>query len=91
MGIGASVFLLAVGAILTFALDAQVGFLDLDVVGWILMAAGVLGLILTMTIWSNRRREVVTSEPVDTDVVTTEPARYRRVEERRDVGPTDTL
>jgi len=91
VGIGASVFLLAVGAILTFALEAQVGFLNLDVVGWILMAAGVLGLVLTTTIWSNRRREVVTSEPADTDVATTEPTRYRRVEERRDVGPPDTL
>lgn len=92
MGIGASIFLLAVGAILTFALDAQVGFLDLDVVGWILMAAGVLGLVLTTMIWSNRRREVVTTEPTATsETVTAEPARYRRVEERRDVGPDDTL
>jgi hypothetical protein len=77
MGIGTSVFLIAVGAILTFALNVSVGGLDLDVVGWILMAAGALGLIVTTLIWGNRRREVVT----------TEPAEYRRVEERRDVGP----
>lgn len=76
MGIGVSVFLIAVGAILTFALDLQVGFLDIDVVGWILMAAGVIGLIVTMSIWGGRRREVVT---------TAEPTEYRRVEERRDV------
>ncbi|HEX5995526.1 MAG TPA: DUF6458 family protein [Jiangellales bacterium] len=75
MGIGVSVFLIAVGAILTFALDLRVGFLDIDVVGWILMAAGVFGLIVTMFIWGGRRREVVT----------TEPSEYRRVEERRDV------
>jgi hypothetical protein len=78
MGIGACVFLIAVGAILTFAVDATVGGIDIDIVGWILMGAGVLGLILTMTIWGNRRRTVVTEEPVE----------YRRVEERRDVtGP----
>ena len=78
MGIGTSIFLIAVGAILTFALNASIGGLDLDVVGWILMAAGVLGLIMTTVIWGNRRREVVT---------TREPTEYRRVEERRDVRP----
>lgn len=77
MGIGACVFLIAVGAILTFAVDASVGGLDIDVVGWILMGAGVLGLIVTTMIWGNRRRTVVADEPVE----------YRRVEERRDVGP----
>ncbi|MEJ3744374.1 DUF6458 family protein [Actinomycetes bacterium KLBMP 9797] len=80
MGIGTSVFLLAVGAILTFALNASVGGLDLDVVGWILMGAGVVGLVMTALIWGNRRREVVTTEPA-------EPVEYRRVEQRRDVGP----
>lgn len=55
MGIGGSIALLALGAILTFALDVQVGWLDLDAVGWILMAAGAAGLILTMTIWNSRR------------------------------------
>jgi hypothetical protein len=75
VGIGTSIFLIAVGAILTFALNIHIGGVDLDVVGWILMAAGVLGLIVTTMIWGNRRR----------DVVTTEPTEYRRVEERRDV------
>ncbi|MGC5017600.1 DUF6458 family protein [Micromonospora sp. DT47] len=78
MGIGMSIFLLAVGAILTFALDASVGGVNLDVVGWILMAAGVLGLIMFTVVWGGRRRQVVT---------TTEPVEYRRVEERRDVAP----
>ncbi|MFD2764817.1 DUF6458 family protein [Micromonospora eburnea] len=78
MGIGTSIFLIAVGAILTFALDADIGGVSLDVVGWILMAAGVLGLIMTALIWGRRRREVVT---------TAEPVEYRRVEEPRDVAP----
>lgn len=76
MGIGTSIFLIAVGAILTFALDIRVGGVNLDIVGWILMAAGALGLIITTMIWGRRR-----------EVVTTEPTEYRRVEERRDVGP----
>ncbi|MEV6814944.1 DUF6458 family protein [Micromonospora sp. NPDC051296] len=78
MGIGTSIFLLAVGAILTFAIDASIGGLDLDVVGWILMAAGVLGLIMTTLVWGRRRQVVSTVE---------EPVEYRRVEERRDVAP----
>ncbi|MEV4542172.1 DUF6458 family protein [Micromonospora echinaurantiaca] len=80
MGIGTSIFLIAVGAILTFALDASIGGIDLDVVGWILMAAGVLGLIMTTLIWGRRRQVVSTTEPV-------EPVEYRRVEERRDIAP----
>ncbi|MBU8859702.1 MULTISPECIES: DUF6458 family protein [unclassified Micromonospora] len=79
MGIGTSIFLIAVGAILTFALNASVGGVDLDVVGWILMAAGVLGLIMTTLVWS-RRRQVVTTDAE-------QPVEYRRVEERRDVAP----
>lgn len=56
MGIGASIFLIAVGAILTFALDLNISGVDLDIVGWILMAVGVLGLIVTLAIWLPRRR-----------------------------------
>ncbi|MEV0005596.1 DUF6458 family protein [Micromonospora sp. NPDC050980] len=78
MGIGTSIFLIAVGAILAFAINASVGGVDLDIVGWILMAAGVLGLILT-TLARSRRREVVTT--------TEQPVEYRRVEERRDAPP----
>ncbi|WP_433394058.1 DUF6458 family protein [Micromonospora sp. KLBMP9576] len=77
VGIGTSIFLIALGAILTFALDANLGGIDLDVVGWILMAAGVLGLIMTTLIWGRRRQVVSTAAPVE----------YQRVEERRDVAP----
>ena len=60
MGIGASIFMLAVGAIIAFAFNIRVGWLDLDVVGWILMAAGAVGLLVTLTM-VNRRRTVVTN------------------------------
>lgn len=53
MGIGVSVFLLAVGAILTFAVDATVSGLDLDTVGVILMIAGVIGLLTSMLFWNS--------------------------------------
>jgi len=78
VGIGTSIFLIALGAILTFALDASVGGINLDVVGWILMGAGVLGLIMTTLIWGRRRQVVTTTE---------QPVEYRQVEERRDIAP----
>jgi Domain of unknown function (DUF6458) len=59
MGIGFSIFLLAVGAILAFAVHATVAGLDIRVVGAILMAAGALGLILTMIVLAPRRRHTV--------------------------------
>jgi len=61
VGIGASIFMLAVGAIIAFGLDVRVGWLDLDVVGWVLMAAGAIGLILTFTVFNSRRRTIVTT------------------------------
>lgn len=55
MGIGASIFLIAVGAILTFALETDVEGIDLDTVGIILMIVGVLGLLLTLLLLGNAR------------------------------------
>ena len=52
MGIGASIFLLAVGAILTFAVEWTVQGVDLDAVGIILMIAGCIGLAVTLAMMS---------------------------------------
>ncbi|MEU7820752.1 DUF6458 family protein [Catellatospora sp. NPDC049133] len=81
MGIGASLFLIALGAILTFALDVSISGLDLDVVGWILMVVGALGMVLTLTIWSSRRRPAVTTAPTE----------RRVIEETRDTVPPGTV
>jgi hypothetical protein len=56
MGTGISVFMIAVGAILTFALDVSVSGIDLDVVGIILMIAGVIGIVVDLAIFAPRRR-----------------------------------
>jgi hypothetical protein len=56
MGIGAGVFLIAVGAILTFALEVEVSGIDLDVVGIILMLAGLIGIAVDLAIFAPRRR-----------------------------------
>ena len=53
MGIGVSIFLVALGAILAFAVNAEVSGLDVQTVGWILLAVGVIGLVLSMIFWSS--------------------------------------
>jgi hypothetical protein len=53
MGIGVSVFLLAIGAILTFALNAEVSGINLDTVGVILMVVGTIGLLFSAMFWSS--------------------------------------
>jgi hypothetical protein len=62
MGIGGSIFLLAVGAILAFAVNANFSGIDINVIGWILMAAGLIGLVITLWFWNSRRRTVVTRQ-----------------------------
>ncbi len=60
MGIGASVFLLAVGAILAFAVTDNINDIDLTAVGYILMACGVIGLAYTLYLTSRARTGVGT-------------------------------
>ena len=55
MGIGVSIFLIALGAILAFAVNFDLSGLDINVVGYILMIVGVIGLIMTAFIWGPRR------------------------------------
>jgi len=55
MGIGLSIFLIAAGAIITFAIHASVAGVSLSTIGIILMVVGVLGLIVAMTIFGGSR------------------------------------
>lgn len=66
MGIGVSLFLLAVGAILTFAVNATVNGVEISTVGIILMIVGGLGLLLSLLLMSTMRsrRTVVVDQPV---------------------------
>ncbi len=57
MGIGAGILLIAIGAILAFAVNWHVSGLDLHVVGWILMIVGVFGVALFFTFWNSRRTD----------------------------------
>ncbi|GAB3867310.1 DUF6458 family protein [Dactylosporangium cerinum] len=64
MGIGGSILLIVVGAILTFGLDdTDLGPFNLDTIGWIFQIAGLFGLVLTLYFWNTRRRTVVRQVP----------------------------
>lgn len=71
MGMGASIFLIAVGAILAFAVEKEVSGLDVQTVGWIVLVVGIGGLVLSMLFWSSwggpgywsRRRTYVEDGP----------------------------
>jgi hypothetical protein len=70
MGLGVSLFLIAVGAILAFAVNATVSGVDIHTVGWILMIVGAVGILLSLLFWSswgggvggNRRRTTVVDD-----------------------------
>lgn len=68
MGIGASIILVAVGAILIWAVEAEVSGVDITTIGWILLIVGIVGALLSMIFWSSwggfsRRDTVVREEP----------------------------
>ena len=56
MGIGTSLFLIAVGAILYFAVDADVSGLEISTIGIILMVVGIIGLLISLFFLSSARR-----------------------------------
>lgn len=53
MATGSSIFLIALGAILTFAVDAEVSGLDISTVGVILMIAGAIGVLVSL-VWADK-------------------------------------
>ncbi len=52
MGLGVGIFLIAVGAILTFAVNATTSGVDINTVGWILMGVGLAAVLLSLLFWS---------------------------------------
>ena len=70
MGIGTSIFLIALGAILKFAVTTSVSGIELATVGVILMVVGIIGLIISLLFLMQRDRGVavrdrVVERPVD--------------------------
>ena len=57
MGIGTSLFLIAVGAILYFAVNATISGLEIATIGLILMIVGVVGLVISLVFLNSARRD----------------------------------
>jgi len=53
MGFALSLFLVALGAILAFAVNAHVSGVDVNAVGWILLIVGLVGAVLSLIFWSS--------------------------------------
>lgn len=74
MSLGTGIVLFVIGAILAFALNVQVSWIDLHLVGYILMIAGAVGIILGIILLTRRRRTVATTrtavDPVNGERVT---------------------
>lgn len=59
MYLGGSIAMIAIGAILAFAVTDAVNGVDLTMVGYILMAAGALGIVLSLAVGRPRRETIV--------------------------------
>ena len=60
MGIGTSIFLIAVGAVLKFAVNADVSGIEISTIGVILMIVGVIGLLISLFLLTQAREGTVT-------------------------------
>lgn len=61
MRVGGALFLIAVGAILKWAVHKHVNGINLHVVGLILLIIGIIGLLFEIGLWASRRRTTVVS------------------------------
>jgi SNF family Na+-dependent transporter len=84
MSLGLGIVLFVIGAILAFALNLTVDWIDLQLVGYILMAAGALVIILGIVLIARRRSTVSTSR------TSVDPATGTRVSRNETSAPDDT-
>ncbi|GGJ89185.1 hypothetical protein GCM10010123_18450 [Pilimelia anulata] len=69
MGIGGGIFLMAIGAILAYAINVDVKYVDLRVTGWIFILTGLVTVLLTIWYLMSRRRQNGTMRGVDRSVL----------------------
>ena len=88
-GFTVGVILIAAGAILVWGVTGEVSGVDIDAVGWILMAVGGVAALISMIFWAGpwggpgyRRREYVEDDPYY------RPRGRRRVVEEEEDSPT---
>ena len=73
MYLGGSLFVIALGAILRFAVSANVDGLNIPVIGTILMVVGIVGLAISIALQTRRRRTDVIHVPGQTTYVEDPP------------------
>ena len=56
MAIGSGIFLIVLGAVLAFAVNVESSAVDLKVVGWICIAAGVIAIIVSLVVNAQARK-----------------------------------
>lgn len=61
MGIGSGIFLFVIGAILAFAIQVQLAWVDLALVGYLLMGAGLVVFVISLILVLRRRSSTVTT------------------------------
>jgi Domain of unknown function (DUF6458) len=84
MSIGAGLFLFAIGAILAFAVNVEVEWVNLDMIGYILMGAGAVVFLVGIILMARRRQsETVTHTSVD-------PSGQERVSRQNTSSTDDT-
>jgi hypothetical protein len=77
MGIGSGIALIAIGAIIAFAIDVDIAAVDLTMIGYILMAAGALVFLISLVMMMRRRSAVSTQRTA------VDPASGERITTRR--------
>ena len=60
MSIGTGIVLFVIGAVLTFALNLQLDWIDLDLVGYLLMGAGFVVFLIGIILMARKRQSVTT-------------------------------
>lgn len=86
MSIGSGIVLFVIGAILTFALNLQVEWINIDFVGYLLMGAGVVIFIIGMVLMMRKRQTVSTVH------TSSDPGSGQNITERRTSStPNDEL
>lgn len=84
MSLGLGIVLFAIGAVLAFALNVTVDWINVQMVGYILMAAGAVVIILGIILIARRRSSIATSRSA------VDPATGERVTRQETSRPDDT-
>jgi hypothetical protein len=82
-GIGAGLFLIGLGAILKYAVTADVSWIRIDIVGVVLMIMGAASLVLGLVVYQNRRQGRTVTQRRVWDDRTGLPEETEYIEERR--------